>query len=72
VAKTIELPVKVTLDNAWLVRPGDKLVLGFAYCVGAAEAADIAAKVSAELPGVDVTVIDNLAHMAVYRPKEDS
>jgi len=68
---TGEFLVKFGLDNAWVVRPGDKLVLGFSDPVSQADMQMIRERVGGKLPGVEIVVIDTLAHMAVYQPEPE-
>lgn len=53
--------------QAAVIRPGDHLLLGFARHVSPDEARRISETVGGLLGGLDVTVIDQLSHMAVYR-----
>lgn len=64
-----EIPVKVTaeLESAWVVRPGDKLVLGFARRLNMAEVDKIRERFALMLPGVEVILADGITGMAVYR-----
>ncbi|MGH3190005.1 MAG: hypothetical protein ACRDOL_22620 [Streptosporangiaceae bacterium] len=55
-------------SSAAVIRPGDTLILGFSRHLERDECESISERASAELPGVVVAVIDQLAHMAVYRP----
>jgi hypothetical protein len=65
-----ELSVKVRPENAWLVQPGDKLVLGFSRLLDMAEVDVISNRLAELLPGVKTVIIDGVTHMAVYKPGE--
>jgi hypothetical protein len=69
-ARTVSLPVKLELTNAWVVQPGDKLVLAYAHRVSPADADAIKQYCAQKLPGVEIVIVDGLAHMAVYKPEE--
>jgi hypothetical protein len=72
-ARTVEVPVKLTLDNAWVVRPGDKLVLGYSRSViSEHDAAMLRERIAERLPGVDLVIITDVTHMAVYKPADDT
>jgi hypothetical protein len=67
-----DIRLGVEVSSAAVIRPGDTLVLGFSHTLSEAESAWISEKISAEMPGVRVTVIDRLTHMAAYRPREEA
>lgn len=71
-ARTAELPVKVALSNAWVVSPGDRLVLGYAAKIDQATADVIMARFAEKLPGVEVVIADGITAMAVYKPEQQS
>lgn len=62
--------VRAELDNAVVVRPGDKLVVGIAGSITATMAREMKERLGEQLPGVDVVIIDNTAGFAVYRDDE--
>lgn len=62
------IPSGDKLSNARIMRPGDKLVLGYAHPVSDADAATIKSKVAEKLPGVEIVIISAITHMAVYEP----
>lgn len=63
--------VRAELSNAIVVRPGDMLIVGLSVPLrGPEEARDVSDRIAAQVPGVNVTVIDNVAGFAVYRPGE--
>lgn len=69
-AKMPDLKLGVEISSAAMIRPGDRLVLGFSRQLDMAEADSVAKLVEERLPGVNVTIIDGLANMAAYRPPE--
>jgi hypothetical protein len=62
--------IRAELDNAVVVRPGDKLVLGYEKRLSVQEADAITGHFAARLPGVEIVLVDQIAHMAVYRSDE--
>ena len=67
-ARIPDFKLGVEIGSVAIVRPGDTLVLSFGRYIDAEECERVSLQVAAELPGVRVTVIDQVAHMAVYRP----
>lgn len=61
--------VRAELDNAVVVRPGDKLVVGFARRLDMAEIDHIRQRSRMMLPDVEVIIFDDITTMAVYRPE---
>lgn len=60
------IKVRAELDNAVVVRPGDKLVIRLSGHVDMATAASIKQRVAEELPGVEAVII-SCDQLAVYR-----
>lgn len=56
--------------QAWAgpIKDGDTLVLGFTGRIDPIQARVIRERFAELLPGVQVVVLDNVAHIAVYRP----
>lgn len=69
-ASPVTLPVKLELTSAVVVRPGDRLVLGFANGLDPQQAKDIRQRVSELLPGVEAVILVGATHLAVYQPDE--
>lgn len=69
-APTVTVPVKLELDNAVVLRPGDKLVLGYSQFVNEAEADELKARLAVKLPGVEVVIISAITAMTVYQANE--
>ena len=67
-ASNRDLKVTFGITSLALIRPGDTLVLSFGRYIDAEECKRVSLQMAAELPGVHVTVIDQVTHMAVYRP----
>lgn len=65
--KTMTVAVKAKLDNAVVVRPGDKLVLAYADSLDADTARTIKERVAELLPGVEAVLIDGPVNVIVYR-----
>lgn len=53
-----------------VIRPGDKLVLGFPDKLPPSLVDRIQARSAERLPGVEVVVFDGVSHLAVYRAGE--
>lgn len=63
----IVVPVRAEFQGL-TVRPGDKLIIAFNRPLDMEEAESVASRLRDEFDGVSVTVVDNVAGMAVYRP----
>lgn len=66
---TAKIPVEIQLNNAWLIRPGDKLVIGFGSTLDQEAVDQIRERIGGQLPGVEIVVIDQVAAMTAYRPE---
>lgn len=67
---TVRVKAEVEWDNAIMVRPGDKLVVGIAGSITATMAREMKERLGERLPDVDVVIVDNVAGFAVYRDDE--
>lgn len=54
--------------NAWLVHPGDKLILAYDRYLDDAEVRVLTERCHAVLPGVEVVIIDGVRQVLVHRP----
>lgn len=61
------LRVRTELDNIFVVRPGDKLVIAISRQLNMSEQADMVHFLGAHLPGVEAVIIDGVSGIAVYR-----
>lgn len=60
--------VRAELDTPMVVlRPGDKLIIGYSRRISMAEAATIKGRIAEMLPGVEATIIDGADCLAIYR-----
>lgn len=64
--------VRAELDNAAVVRPGDKLIVGMSRHIGMADAHALKDRFAEVLPGVEVLVVDSVSALAVYRNSDDT
>lgn len=69
-AETIVVPADAKFASGIVIRPGDKLVLGYEKRLSVQEADAIIGHFAAKLPGVEIVLVDQIAHMAVYRPDD--
>ena len=68
---TVTVPVKLELTNAVVVRPGDKLVIGYAQPLNQETVHVIRERLAGMLPGVEAVIIDGVTQLAVYRPEAE-
>jgi len=66
-AATRVLTVRAELDNAVVVRPGDKLVVATHRPISVEHARLIVAELGVKLPGVEIVLADGVSALAVYR-----
>jgi hypothetical protein len=61
---------KAMVVQAWAgpIQDGDTVILGFTGRIDPIQARHIRERFGELLPGVQVVVLDNVAHVAVYRP----
>ena len=59
--------IRTELDNAVVVRPGDKLVVGVSTRLDMATAHEIKRRLGERLPGVEIVIIDQCSGLAIYR-----
>jgi hypothetical protein len=64
--------VRAELDNALVVRPGDKLVIALAKPIDMATFGQIRERITGRLPGVETVIIDGVSGLAVYRASDDT
>lgn len=58
------------LASGQVIRPGDRLVIGFTALITDEMFAKMRAQVEEHLPGVKLTVFDGVSSFGVYRPDE--
>ena len=68
--RTIVVPADAKFVSGAVIRPGDKLVLGYAMPLSAYHADVIKARFAEILPDVEIVLVDQITSMAVYRPDE--
>lgn len=64
------IKVRAELDNAAVVRPGDKLVIAALRRLSMADAEAIKTQVHEALPGVEIVLVDQCSGLAVYRDEQ--
>lgn len=60
--------IRAELGNAVVVRPGDKLIVATGDRISTATADTIMGRLSRQLPGVEIIIVDSCTSLAVYRP----
>jgi hypothetical protein len=61
---------ELSMPGAFVVRPGDHLIVGIIGVLDEAEGARQRADLMAMLPDVEVTLLSGVSSMAVYRARE--
>jgi hypothetical protein len=69
-----EFPKDVEVQGSWIaavLRPGDRLVIGFNHPLDMLQAGKVKENLQERLPGVDFVIIDGVSSMNVYRPEPE-
>jgi hypothetical protein len=67
ISKEHVVKISAELDNAVIVRPGDKLICATPHALSHDQAAAITAHLRKRLPRVSIVIIDQCSGLAVYR-----